>query len=171
MDYWEQQRRTNEAGAAWLQQERERQERERQERERQEREQQERERQQQEWRKKEDERYKQQREWEKSLSNSYESSYSISYGSSNSSDMLDAPWSSLNWFQIIFRLLFEIVIRIPVILIIIWLIEKFVRSVFGLEDSCIMEPILEYYIQFLKALYNIAAPAIQQLLEMISQFF
>lgn len=185
-DWQEQQRRTNEQGAAWLQLQRDEQRRREEEQRRQEdrrrREDEERRRQEDDRRRRSEEQQKQWDEQRKSWSQSSSYESSSSYGSSYSSDAPDVPWSSLNWFEkllripgIIFDLIFFWGIRIPCFLFLLGIIEASIRGLLFTDveqtpESFITLQLLTYYLQLLKMAYEIVAPAVQQFLELAYQF-
>ena len=189
--YQDQLRRTNDGGAAWLIRDREEQRRRDEERRRQEEERRRREEEEERRRRDEERRRRdaeQQKRWNdlqnswNSNSNSYNSScgYSGSYSSDASTVV---PWSSLNWFEklisipgIILSILLFFVFHIPCYLFIFGMLEAFARSVFlgdnsaQTPESLITFQILNYYLLFLKIVYEIVSPVIQYLLESAYHF-
>lgn len=181
--YQDQIKRTNDGGAAMMLREREEQrrreeERRRQEEERRRREEEERRRRDEEKRRRDEEQQKQWNEQRKQWSQNSSSYESCSYGSSYSSDAAVVPWSSLNWFEkllsipwIMLNLLLFFVIRIPCTLFLLGILESVVRGMF-LSDGDLQTPeslityqIMNYYLLFLKVVYDMVAPVIQQFLE------
>ena len=175
-DWQEQQRRTNEQGAAWLQRQQEEQRRREEEQRRRD---EERRRREEEERQREVERRQrsmdeQNRQWKEQQKN-WEDNSRYTASSSYSSAEPDVPWSSFNWFEKLFWILFLLVFRIPLFLGAFVVLEGIIRSwLFSNAEqnpeSFITLQILTYYFLFLKTVYEIVAPIIQVLFESVIQF-